>query len=303
MKTLKIISVILLFFSCLTVQSQGLKAFKLPNGLSVFIWEDASVPDVFGMVTVKVGAKEDPEQYTGLAHYLEHMMFKGTDKIGALDWEKEKPIYEQIIAKYDENAATVDPAKRDEILKEINRLTNEAAKYDLSNDFSNLSQSMGGENLNAGTSYDYTQFFSSFPPGEIYKWLELNSERLLNPVFRSFQPELETVYEEYNRKQDQLDSRILNFILSSVFPGHPYSRAIIGLPEHLKNPQLSKLIKFYHDWYVAGNMALILVGNVNTNQILPMIKEKFGRSKTALLRSESNIPKIRLAAGRKSTLK
>jgi len=278
MKTLKIFLVIPFFlFICLTVQSQGLKAFKLPNGLSVFIWEDNSVPDVFGMVTVKVGAKEDPEQYTGLAHYLEHMMFKGTDKIGALDWEKEKPIYEQIIAKYDENASITDPAKRDEISKEINRLTQEAAKYDLSNDFSNLSQSMGGENLNAGTSYDYTQFYSSFPPGEIYKWLELNSERLLNPVFRSFQPELETVYEEYNRGQDQQNRRQQEFIFNTIFAGHPYSRAVIGLPEHLKNPQLSKLIKFYHDWYVAENMALILVGNVNTNQILPMIKEKFGR--------------------------
>jgi len=229
------------------------------------------------MVSVKVGAKEDPEQYTGLAHYLEHLMFKGTDKIGALDWEKEKPIYEQIIAKYDENAQTTDPARRDEISKEINRLTKEAAKYSVSTDFSNLSQSMGGKYLNAATSYDYTQFFSSFPPGEIYKWLELNSERLLNPVFRTFQPELETVYEEFNRGQDQQNRRQQEFVFNTVFAGHPYSRAIIGLPEHLKNPQLSQLIKFYHNWYVAGNMALILVGNVNTNQILPLIKETFGR--------------------------
>jgi len=260
-----------------TAYSQGLKAFKLPNGLSVYIWEDNSVPDVFGMVSVKVGSKEDPEQYTGLAHYLEHMMFKGTDKIGALDWEKEKPIYDQIIAKYDENAQTTDPAKRDELSKEINRLTNEAAKFNVLNEFVNLSQSAGGNFINAATSYDHTQFFSSFPPGEIYKWLELNSERLMNPVFRAFQPELETVYEEYNQNQDNQGRRMNDFIFSSVFPGHPYSRAIIGLPEHLKNPQLSQLIKFYHDWYVAGNMALILVGNVNTNQILPLIKETFGR--------------------------
>ena len=279
MKKNRFIILYVFFFALLsaTVSAQGLKAFKLPNGLSVFIWEDASVPDVFGMVSVKVGSKEDPEQYTGLAHYLEHMMFKGTDKIGALDWGKEKPIYEQIIAKYDENAATADPAKRDEISKEINRLTQEAAKYDLSNDYSNLSQSMGGKNLNAGTSYDYTLFYSSFPPGEIYKWMELNSERLLNPVFRSFQPELETVYEEYNRGQDQQNRRVQDFIFSTVFPGHPYARSVIGLPEHLKNPQLSQLIKFYHEWYVAGNMALILVGNVNTNQVVSMIKEKFGR--------------------------
>jgi len=272
-----ILFIFLYAFFSINTSAQGLKAFKLPNGLSVFIWEDPSASDVFGMVSVKVGSKEDPEQYTGLAHYLEHMMFKGTDKIGALNWEEEKPIYDKIIAKYDEYAAIADPAKRTEISKEINQLTQEAAKYSLSNEFSNLSQSIGGENLNAVTSYDQTRYFSLFPPGEIYKWLELNSERLLNPIFRSFQPELETVYEEYNRVQDQQSSRINDFTLGSVFPGHPYARPIIGLPEHLKNPQLSQLIKFYNDWYVVENMALILAGNVNTNQILPIIRETFGR--------------------------
>jgi predicted Zn-dependent peptidase len=278
---MKSIRLFLYTLLCLTasisVNAQGLKAFKLPNGLSVFIWEDPTAPDVYGMVAVNVGAKEDPEQYTGLAHYLEHMMFKGTDKIGALDWDKEKPLYDQIVAKYDEYAATADPAKREAISKEINQLTKESAKYNLSNDFSNLSQSIGGENLNAATSFDYTIYHNSFPPGEIYKWLELNSERLLNPVFRSFQPELETVYEEYNRGQDQQSRRQSEFVLNTVFAGHPYARSVLGLPEHLKNPQLSQLIKFYHDWYVAGNMALILAGNVNTNQVIPIIREKFGR--------------------------
>ena len=259
------------------IDAQELKSFKLPNGLSVFIWEDPSAPDIFGMVTVKAGGKDDPEKYTGLAHYLEHLMFKGNDKIGSLDWEKEKPFYEQIIAKYDEYAEAADPAKKEAISAEINQLTIESAKYSLIGDFMKLTQSMGGEDLNAGTSYDYTSYFNSFPPGEIYKWLELNSERLLNPVFRSFQPELETVYEEYNRIQDQQTSRESEFLLSTIFAGHPYARPLVGLPEHLKNPQLSQLIKFYNDWYVADNMALILAGNVNTNQVLPIIREKFGR--------------------------
>jgi len=280
MKNKFFLFVLLCFIFSITVSAQGLKAFKLANGLSVFIWEDPAASSVFGMVSVKTGSVNDPEQYTGLAHYLEHMMFKGTDKIGALDWEKEKPIYEQIIAKYDENAATTDTAKRREISEEINRLTNEAAKYNMTNEFATLSQtlgSMGIENLNAGTSFDLTVFYSIFSPGEIYKWLELNSDRLINPIFRNFQPELETVYEEYNRAQDNQQIRQRDFIYSTVFPGHPYARPVIGLPEHLKNPQLSQLIKFYNDWYVAGNMALILAGNVNTSQILPIIKETFGR--------------------------
>ncbi|GHT15543.1 hypothetical protein FACS189426_23230 [Bacteroidia bacterium] len=254
MKSIKLILFALLcLFTSININAQGLKAFKLPNGLSVFVWEDATAPDVFGMVAVNVGAKEDPTEYTGLAHYLEHMMFKGTDKIGALDWEKEKPIYEKIIAKYDEYAQTADPEQRKAISKEINQLTVEAAKYNLSNEFSNLSQGMGGEGVNAGTSFDYTLYYNSFPPGEIYKWLELNSERLINPIFRSFQPELETVYEEYNRGQDQQGRRESEFIMNTIFPGHPYSRSILGFPEHLKNPQLSQLNKFYHNWYVPKN--------------------------------------------------
>ncbi|MDR2382996.1 MAG: insulinase family protein [Prevotellaceae bacterium] len=278
MKPLKFIILVLICITAnINTNAQGLKAFKLPNGLSVFVWEDATAPDVFGMVAVNVGSKEDPEEYTGLAHYLEHMMFKGTEKIGALDWEKEKPVYEQIIAKYDEYAQTADPVQREAISKEINKLTIEAAKYHLLNDFSNLTQGIGGENLNAFTHYDYTCYLSSFPPGEIYKWLELNSERFINPVFRSFQPELETVYEEYNKYQDEQSHRMNEFILNTAFAGHPYARSIIGLPEHLKNPQLSKLTEFYRNWYVPENMALILVGNVKTSEILSIIKDKFGR--------------------------
>ncbi|MDR1763874.1 MAG: insulinase family protein [Dysgonamonadaceae bacterium] len=272
-----------LFFICafallsLNAGAQGLKAFKLPNGLSVFIWEDDKASDVFGMVAVNAGAKDDPAEYTGLAHYLEHLMFKGTDKIGALDWDKEKPVYEQIIAKYDEMADAADPVRKQEISKEINQLTQEAANYSLSNEFSALIESFGGENMNASTHNDYTEYHNSFPPGEVYKWLEIYSERLINPVFRIFQTELETVYEEYNRRQDERSTRESEFLMANEFDGHPYARPIIGLPEHLKNPRLSKLIQFYRDWYVPSNMALILAGNVKTNEVLPIIREKFGR--------------------------
>jgi predicted Zn-dependent peptidase len=205
------------------------------------------------------------------------MLFKGTDKIGSLDWEKEKPIYEQIIAKYDERAATGDPVLKKAISEEINKLSFEASQYSLSNEFSAIVQGMGGDHLNAFTHYDYTTYYNKFPPGEIYKWLQLYSERLINPVFRSFQYELETVYEEYNRGQDHPDSRAGEFILSHLFEGHPYARPIIGLQEHLKNPQLKQVHAFYDNWYVPANMALILVGNVKTNEVVPLIRETFGR--------------------------
>ena len=262
---------------CFQVQAQGLKTFKLKNGMSVFIWEDSGKSDVFGEVVVRTGAVNDPEQYTGLAHYLEHVMFKGTQKIGALDWEKEAPIYEQIIAKYDEMAGENDPVRKEVIGKEINNLTIEAGKISLSNEFSELIEGMGGTGLNAGTSLDYTVFYNTFPPYQINKWLEISSERFVNPVFRTFQNELETVYEEYNRNKDNPNSQTGEFMMQQAFAGHPYSRSILGLGEHLKNPRLSQLIKFYNDWYTPENMALILVGNVDTKKIMGRIAAAFGK--------------------------
>ena len=262
------------FFS---LQAQGLKGFKLQNGLTVYVWEDETKPDVFGMVGVKVGSVDDPEDLTGLAHYLEHMMFKGTQKISALDWEKEQPLYEQIIAKYDEKANTQDPEKKKSLDLEINKLTVEAAQYTAPNEFAGLTENMGGKSLNAATSYDMTMYFSSFPPSQLYRWLELNSERFINPVFRAFQPELETVYEEFNRSQDSHGRLQQEYLLEHIFPGHPYSRSVLGLQDHLKNPRLSGLVKFYNDWYVPENMVLILVGNVKMREVTGLVNNLFGR--------------------------
>lgn len=279
MKTFKwIILLIVLFISGTpTVWGQGLKAFKLKNGLTVYIWEDNSKSDVYGVVACRTGSVNDPADYTGLAHYLEHVMFKGTDKIGALDWEKEKPIYKEIIAQYDAMASETNPIKKENINKKINELTIEAGKLSVSNEFMNLIESIGGKNLNAGTSYDMTYYHNSFPPYQINKWLEIYSQRLINPVFRTFQTELESVYEEYNMYQDNPNSVQNEFIASKTFAGHPYARPIIGLPEHLKNPRLSKLIEFYNQWYTPENMVLILVGNVNAQQVSGRIAATFGR--------------------------
>ncbi len=278
MKQIRLFFVALLITTGFHVSAQGLKAFKLPNGLSVFVWEDSSKPDVYGMVSVKAGSKDDPAQYTGLAHYLEHLLFKGTTQIGALDWVKEEPLYQQVVQKYDEMAAETDPVKKQAIVEEINQLSIEISKISYSTEFASISEGvMGGKNLNAGTIFDYTIYHNEFPPEEIHRWLELNSQRLINPIFRGFQAELETVYEEYNMGQDNQSEQIFNFVRENIFKGHPYARDIIGLGEHLKNPRLSKLIEFYNKWYVPGNMALILVGNVNTAEVIPTIKNTFGR--------------------------
>lgn len=276
----KILTFVMALCLTLAITAQdrtGLQEYKLPNGLTVLLWEDHDQNDVVGYVAVRAGSIDEPEECTGLAHYLEHMMFKGTQRIGAIDWEKERPYYEEIIRLYDEHAKTTDPVMRDTLMAQINRASLEAAKYSTTEDFFNLLDGMGATDVNAFTSYDMTCYHNHFPGNQMYKWLTIFSDRLIDPVFRTFQAELENVFEEYNMYEDDVQTQQRNKMMAELFKGHPYGRNVIGLPEHLKNPQLSKLIEFYNTWYVPNNMALIIVGDFDANAAKPMIAETFGR--------------------------
>ncbi len=277
MKGKKLLFLIGALLASQLTNAQELKTFKLQNGLSVYVWEDSTQSDVFGIVGVRTGSYNDPEQYTGLAHYLEHMMFKGTQKIGALDWAAEEPLYNQIIAKYDEMVAESDPIKKEEISRQINDLTVEISKISSSVEYCNLCELIGDKMTNAWTSYDLTFFVNQIPAYRMNQWLTLASERFINPVFREFQTELETVYEEYNMGKDEAGNEIQEKLFESIFGKTPYARSVIGLGEHLKNPQLSKLIQFYNDWYVPENMVLVISGNVKANDIVGKIGTTFGK--------------------------
>ena len=195
---------------------EGLTEYKLDNGLTVMLWEDHDQPDVTGYVAVRAGAMDEPAEYTGLAHYLEHMLFKGTQKIGALDWEKEKPYYEEIIRLYDEYAVTTDEAKRAELTTKINEASIEAAKYATVEDFFVLLDGIGATGVNAFTSYDMTCYHNSFPAANMYKWLTIFSDRLIDPVFRTFQAELENVFEEYNMYEDNPSTHVRKTLMLSL---------------------------------------------------------------------------------------
>ena len=251
------------------------KSFKLDNGLTVWLNEDHTQASVFGAVVVNAGSKDSPA--TGIAHYFEHIMFKGTDKIGTINYEAEKVYLDSIAQKYDLLAQTTDDVQRKEIQNEINRLSIEAAQYAIPNEFNTLLSEMGGSGINAGTSYDKTVYYNIFVPQYINQWLEINSERLINPVFRLFQSELETVYEEKNMYDDRTFNKAIEKLFEKLFMPHPYQYPIIGLTEHLKNPQLSEMEKFYDDYYKANNMGLIICGDFSSEEIIPIIKEKFGR--------------------------
>ena len=247
----------------------------LGNGMKVWLNVDHSQPKVFGAVVVNAGAVDCPN--TGIAHYFEHIMFKGTDQLGTVDYAAEKVYLDSISMKYDELARTTDPAQRKAIQHDINQLNIRASQYAIPNEFNRLTSKYGGSGLNAGTSYDFTFYHNTFSPQFIEQWCELNSHRLIHPVFRLFQGELETVYEEKNMYTDDPGSMMLEQITSKLFDGTPYAYPIVGSTENLKNPKLSDMEAFYKKYYVASNMGLILSGDIDTANILPLLERTFGR--------------------------
>ena len=251
------------------------KEFKLSNGLTVWLNEDHTQPKVFGALVVKAGAKDCPN--TGIAHYLEHVLFKGTQRIGTIDYTAEKVWLDSISMKYNELSQTTDVEQRLTIQRDISRLSQRAADYAIPNEFNRLIAKYGGSELNAFTSWDVTEYHNTFTPQFLEQWCELNSERMLNPVFRLFQGELEAVYEEKNRAADNMITGAVERVIDAAFKGHPYQYPIIGSTENLKNPRLSDMEDFFRRYYVAGNMGLMLSGDFSAGDIVPLLERTFGR--------------------------
>lgn len=275
MKRLLLSLVIVLSVNVMSAQVK-VKTTKLDNGLKVVMCEDHSSPQAYGAVYVHAGSKNDPLEATGMAHYFEHIMFKGTDKIGTINWEAEKVYLDSIDMMYDKLHETTDLNERAAIQKKINELSIASTEYAIPNEVDVILTKMGGEGLNAGTAYDQTMYFNSFPANQIGKWMDVYAERFRYPVFRLFQSELETVYEEKNMYGDGPINAFQEYMFQEIFGEHPYGRPVIGLTEHLKNPQTTKMREFFNTYYVANNMTLILVGDFNIEEIEPMVAEKFG---------------------------
>lgn len=251
------------------------RTVRLHNGFTVWLNVDHSQPKIYGAVVVKAGAKDCPN--TGIAHYFEHLMFKGTDKIGTVNYEKEKPWLDSISHQYDLLAATSDAAQRLVIQKHINELSVRAADYAIPNEFQNLITRFGGTGLNAYTSFDETVFHNTFSPQYLPQWCELYAQRFLSPVFRLFQGELETVYEEKNMYADNMLVQAAEAAQRYALAGTPYAFPIIGATDSLKNPRLSEMKRFFHRYYVAGNMGLVLCGDLRTDSIVPLLERTFGQ--------------------------
>ena len=263
----------------------GARYYTLDNGLTVILAENHKEPNIQTYIAVKAGAKTDPATHTGLAHYLEHMLFKGTDKFGTLDYEKEKPLLDQIEALYEEYNQTTDEEKRKEIYSEIDRVSNEAAKFAIANEYDKLMSAMGARGTNAFTSFEQTVYTENIPASAVDKYLAVQSERFRNPVFRIFHTELEAVYEEKNRTLDSDGRKVFEVMFSELFKNHNYGlQTTIGTIDHLKNPSLVEIRKYYNTYYVPNNMGVIMVGDFQIDDMIKKVDNAFSYMKKSDLK-------------------
>ena len=255
----------------------GTRIYTLDNGLKVYLSVNKEQPRIQTIVSVRVGGKNDPAETTGLAHYFEHLMFKGTDKFGTSDYEAEKPLLDQIEALFEQYRVTTDEKQRKAIYAQIDDLSQQASKLSIPNEYDKLIQSIGGDGCNAWTSYDETSYMSEIPSNQVENWAKIESERFKNAVIRGFHTELETVYEEYNMSLTRDNNKVIQQFLGLMMPNHPYGQhSVLGKQEHLKNPSITNIKNYYKTYYVPNNMAVCLSGDFDPDEVIKIIDSYFG---------------------------
>jgi predicted Zn-dependent peptidase len=246
---------------------------RLSNGMTVYLSPDPEEPSVVAHIAVRAGSRNDPEQSTGLAHYLEHMLFKGTHLLGTLDYAKEKIHLDRIARLYDELRAP--GSDRARVLHDIDAETQQSAAYAVPNELDHLYSQLGITGLNAWTNNDATVYIAKVPKNRMAQWARVEAQRYAGAVFRLFWPELEAVYEEKNRSLDNPHRRWFEAFMKAMFPRHGYGwSTTLGEIDHLKNPAYADMEAFFHRYYTPQNMAIVLAGDVDAS-VLPMLEDAF----------------------------
>ncbi len=265
-------------YETVTNDPTGLRLYTLDNGLKVYLSKNTDEPKIQTYIAVRAGSNYDPKESTGLAHYLEHMVFKGTHKIGTADWEKEKEYLDEISSLYEQHRAEKDADKKLALYKEIDKISLEASNYSVANEYDKMMSSLGATGTNAHTWFEETVYKNKIPANELNKWLGLESERFSTLVLRLFHTELEAVFEEFNRGQDNDGRKRYAAMLKSLFPNHPYGQqSTIGKADHLKNPSMIDIHNYFDKYYVPNNMAVVLVGDIDFDTTIKQVNDAFGK--------------------------
>lgn len=253
------------------------REYTLDNGLKVFLSVYKDAPRIQTYIAVRAGSKNDPKETTGLAHYLEHMLFKGSHQLGTTDWEKEKVYLDKIESLYEVYRKTTDDKRRAAIYHQIDSLSGIASTIAIANEYDKSMTAIGSEGTNAFTSNDYTMYVENIPANQIETWAKVQGDRFPNLVLRLFHTELEAVYEEKNISLAQDNRRVNEEMMRGLFPHHPYgTQTTLGTIEHLKNPSMTNIYKFHSTYYVPNNMCIAMAGDFNPDEAIKIIDKYFG---------------------------
>lgn len=273
-----------------SVPNDPMKAriYTLDNGLKVYLTVNKETPRIQTYIAVRVGGKNDPAETTGLAHYFEHLMFKGTQKFGTQNYEKEKPMLDEIERLFEVYRKTTDEAEREAIYHQIDSVSYEASKYSIPNEYDKLMAAIGANGTNAYTGFDQTVYVEDIPSNQIDNWAKIQADRFENNVIRGFHTELETVYEEKNMSLTSDGRKVYEAVLSALFPDHPYgTQTVLGTQENLKNPSITNIKNYHNVWYVPNNMAICMSGDFDPDQTIEIINKYFGH-----LKPNPELPKL-----------
>lgn len=253
------------------------RIYTLDNGLKVYLSVNKEKPRIQTFIAVRTGSRNDPAETTGLAHYLEHLMFKGTTHFGTSDLAKETPYLDEITRRYEKYRLLTDSVQRRKAYHEIDSISQLAARYNIPNEYDKLMTSIGSEGTNAFTSTDVTCYVEDIPSNEVNNWAKIQAERFRNMVIRGFHTELEAVYEEYNIGLANDGEKEWVAMSKKLFPTHPYgTQTTIGTQEHLKNPSIVNIKNYFNRYYVPNNIAICMAGDFNPDEVVATIDKYFG---------------------------
>ena len=280
----------------------GTRIYTLDNGLRVYLSVNKETPRIHTYVAVKTGSRNDPAETTGLAHYLEHLMFKGTKQFGTTDAEKEAPLLKDIEERYEKYRTLTDPEQRKKAYHGIDSVSQLAAKYFIPNEYDKLMSSIGAEKTNAYTSNDVTCYTEDIPANEVDNWAKIQADRFQNMVIRGFHTELEAVYEEYNIGLTRDGNKEWEALSKLLFPTHPYgTQTTIGTQEHLKNPSIVNIKNYFNRYYVPNNVAICMAGDMDPEKVIATIDKYFGSWKRSDALSFPQFPKQKPLTAPKDT--
>ena len=256
------------------------QCYTLSNGLKVFLSVNHQSPRITAHIAVRTGSRNDPPETTGLAHYLEHLMFKGTQSFGTSNYAAEKPLLDTIEARYEQYRRVTDPELRRVLYHEIDSISQLAAQYNIPNEYDKLMAGIGGQGTNAYTSTDVTCYTEDIPANEVDRWARIQADRFQNMVIRGFHTELEAVYEEYNIGIAQDQRKLFEALYAKMFPTHPYgTQTTIGTQEHLKNPSITNIKNYFNNYYRPNNVAICMAGDFNPDEVIAILERHFGNWK------------------------